>query len=204
MTLTSHKKKIGAIVGGTLGGVAFLGLLAALGIMLLRRLKAEKKTRKWSFHGEKMVLPPVLDISRFSTSRMPPRPQARPPTLRIPSRRMTETSMYSQFSSQEGVYKLPSDDILSTFPIVMMESPTLPRMAYPRERMAYPRPRPLPERPERPEPLRPLPPPPDQAREGLVVHMEQRRTQTTELPVGRNSVMTQRISLDDSQKKIKQ
>jgi len=60
-----RKKNVGAIVGGTLGGVAFLGLLAALGIVFLRRrqpTKDNKRMRRWTFNRDKMILPPVLDI----------------------------------------------------------------------------------------------------------------------------------------------
>jgi len=165
---------LGGIIGGTLGGVAFLGLLAALGIVLLRRQSPEN--RRWTFYPDKMIRPPspVLDIGQFSTRQMPM------PT----SRRMSGSSMDSRFSSLEDTEQqgLPHDDILSTFPIVMMASPTRPIMA-------YPRPRPL---PERPEPLRPLPPQPDQ--ENIVVHMEQIRNQMKRLE--RNS----QIILNDLQR----
>lgn len=196
MAPSRRKKNIGAIIGGTLGGVAFIGL-ATVGIVLLRRRQPTEdkpETRRWTFHRDKMVLPPILDIRRISTAtrRMPPR--RRPLTIRMPSRgrRMSESSMYSQFTSREDIeqQRLPQDDILSTFPIVMMRSPTRPRMA-------YPRPRPL---PERPEPIRRLPPAPDQA-QVAVEQMEQRRNQMTELE-NNNPGPMQRIISDDSQKKI--
>jgi len=58
------KKNLGAIIGGTLGGVAFLGIVAVLGIMFLRRRRQleSTKVRRWTFHRDKMVLSPVLDI----------------------------------------------------------------------------------------------------------------------------------------------
>lgn len=65
---SQRKKNLGAIIGGTLGGVAFLGLLAALGIIFLRRRRQttedKKSSRRWTFHRDKMILPPVLDIRR--------------------------------------------------------------------------------------------------------------------------------------------
>lgn len=71
--MVRRKKNVGAIVGGTLGGVAFLGILAALGILFLRRRRQQPATedddtnnnrRRWTFHRDKMILPPVLDIRR--------------------------------------------------------------------------------------------------------------------------------------------
>jgi len=182
-TVTHHRKKnIGAFIGGTLGGVTFLGLLAVLGIMFHRR-QPKENTRRWTFHRDKMIRPPVVDICRDSTRR---RPSTRPATtlsLLTLDRQMTESSIYSQFSSRED-QRLPNDDILSKYPIVMMASPTKPRMAYPRSRS-----RPL---PERPEPLRPLPQPPEQDDEAVQID----RNWMTELE--KNKGPTQHIILDDS------
>ena len=71
----NRKKNIGAIIGGTLGGVAFLGLVAALGSVFLRRRRRRqleptttkennRRTRRWTFNRDKMILAPVLDIRR--------------------------------------------------------------------------------------------------------------------------------------------
>jgi len=104
-SVASRTTNVGAIVGGTLGGVAFLGLLAALGIFFLRRRHrqpTENKKRRWTFHRDKMILPPVLDIRRISP-------------------------MNSEFSSPEDIEHqggLPHDDnnILPTSPIVITAS----------------------------------------------------------------------------------
>jgi len=103
---TNRKKNLGAIIGGTLGGVAFLGLFAALGIMFLRRRPTEddKRNRRWTFHRDKMILPPVLDIRRTSP-------------------------MNTQFLSSGDIEQqvgLPHEDIttIPTSPVVMMASPS--------------------------------------------------------------------------------
>ena len=64
----SGKKNLGAIIGGTLGGVAFVGLVATLAFFYLRRLRRRHPTenKRWTFYRDKMVLPPVLDIHRTS------------------------------------------------------------------------------------------------------------------------------------------
>lgn len=187
---------MGAIIGGIFGVLALVGLLAALAIMFhrRRRLRAEPpENKRWTFHREKMVRPPVVDIRRPSSARLGipiTRPMIRSPSRLMPRAAMTESqaSMYSQTSSHvEDIERQrlpplphddiisafpkvpPHDDILSTFPIVMMSSPSLPRMA-------FPRPRHLPDRPL--EPLRPLPPPPDE--EEIRVQML-RKSQLTEL-----------------------
>jgi len=95
-----RKKNLGAIIGGTLGGVAFLGLLAAVVIVFLRRRRLTENKR-WTFHRDKMVLPPVLDIRPISP-------------------------MSSQFSSTEDIEYGPHNDI-PTSPIVMIASPSGPR-----------------------------------------------------------------------------
>lgn len=53
----THKKNLGAIVGGTLGGVAFLGLLAALVFLCLRRRQPAAGSKRWTFHRDMMVRP---------------------------------------------------------------------------------------------------------------------------------------------------
>jgi len=99
-----RKKNLGAIIGGTLGGVAFLGLVAALGIVFLRRRRQPEPTRvtrRWTFHRDKMVLSPVLDIRRTTPIN-------------------TEFFSHGDIEQQQG---LPHDDIISTIPDVMMASP---------------------------------------------------------------------------------
>jgi len=98
-TAASRKKDVGAIVGGTLGGVAFLGLLAGLGIFFLRRRRPTENKKRWTFHRDKMILPPVLDIRRISP-------------------------MNTEYISPEDIEQqgeLPHDD-LPTSPIVIMTS----------------------------------------------------------------------------------
>jgi len=123
-----RKKNIGAIVGGTLGGVAFLGLLAALVIFFLRRRQStDKKTRRWTFHRDKMVLPPVLDIRQVS-----------------PIFDSGDIERQQQGQEQE----LPHDDNnLSTSPVVMIASPTGRRPLI----KSLNRPLPLPPLPLKPE-----------------------------------------------------
>ena len=45
--------------------MAFLGLLAALVIVFLRR-RRPVENKRWSFHPDNMVLPPILDIRPIS------------------------------------------------------------------------------------------------------------------------------------------
>jgi len=103
-----RKKNLGAIIGGTLGGVAFLGILAALGIVFLRRRRQPKKNnRRWTFHRDKMILPPVLDIHQT-------------------------TPIDTDFFSSEDIEQQasPHDDSynnIPTSPVVMMASPSGPR-----------------------------------------------------------------------------
>lgn len=52
-----HKKNLGAIIGGTLGGVAFLGLLAGLLLLFLRRRRPEDDNKRWTFHRDMMIRP---------------------------------------------------------------------------------------------------------------------------------------------------
>lgn len=53
-----HRKNLGAIIGGTLGGVAFLGILAALVIFFLRRRRSTSDSkRRWTFYRDRMVRP---------------------------------------------------------------------------------------------------------------------------------------------------
>jgi len=91
---------LGAIIGGTLGGVAFLGLLAALVIVFLRR-RQPKDNRRWTFHRSLMIRPPVLDIRPIS------------PTLNLSA-------------SDDIEHGLPHDES-TTSPIVMIASPSGPR-----------------------------------------------------------------------------
>jgi len=60
-----HKKNVGAIVGGTLGGVAFLGLLAALAILCLRR-RQSTGNRRWTFHRDMMIRPENANASAIT------------------------------------------------------------------------------------------------------------------------------------------
>jgi hypothetical protein len=97
-----RKKNLGAIIGGTLGGVAFLGLLATLVIVFLKRRRQPPENKRWTFHRDKMVLPPVLDIRPISP-------------------------MMTQFSTPEDIEQgIPHDDI-PTSPIAMIASPSGPR-----------------------------------------------------------------------------
>jgi hypothetical protein len=63
---TRRTKNVGAIIGGTLGGVVFLGLVATLVIWFLRRRQKPIDDKRWSFHRHMMVRPPVLNISHTS------------------------------------------------------------------------------------------------------------------------------------------
>jgi hypothetical protein len=172
------KKNLGAIIGGTLGGVAFLGLVAALGIMFLRRRRRQpepeqptkaQETRRWTFHRDMMILPPILDIRRT-------------------------TPMNVEFFSPGDIEQqgLPHDDddfvIVPTFetsPVVMMASPSGSR-------------------PLLKSPLhRSLPFPPlklNSHQEDIVAQMEQIRNKMNELE--RNPGPTQHIILDDLQKQL--
>jgi len=103
------KKNLGAIIGGTLGGVAFLGLLAALVIVFLRRRQptednTRSRSRRWTFHRDKMILPPVLDIRRTSPM----------DTVFFPP--------YDIEQQQQQVGSPKTDNIPSTSPVVMMAS----------------------------------------------------------------------------------
>lgn len=60
-----RNKNVGAIVGETLGGVALFGILVGLVIVFHRR-RQQTDIKRWSFHRDKMVLPPVLDIRPLS------------------------------------------------------------------------------------------------------------------------------------------
>ncbi|KAF8804548.1 hypothetical protein BYT27DRAFT_7213730 [Phlegmacium glaucopus] len=62
-----RNKNIGAIVGGTLGGLALLGFLVLLVIVLLRRYhRPSTEHKRWTFHRDLMVRPTVPEI--YSTS----------------------------------------------------------------------------------------------------------------------------------------
>lgn len=104
---TRHTKNVGAIIGGTLGGVVFLGLLATLVIWFLRRRQPIDDNR-WSFHRHMMVRPPVLDLSHTSP-----------------------TDVTISGSSSEDIERgLPHEAILSSS-IVMTTSPSEPRLELP-------------------------------------------------------------------------
>lgn len=95
-----RNKNVGVIVGETLGGVALLGLLVGVVIVFHRR-RQQTENKRWSFHRDKMVLPPVLDIRPLSP-------------------------MNTQFFSPEDIEQgLPHNDI-PTSPIVFA-SPSGPK-----------------------------------------------------------------------------
>jgi len=100
LSAARRTKNIGAIIGGTLGGVAFLGLLAALVIVFLRR-RRPKENKRWTFHRDLMIRPPVLDIRPIS------------PTLNL--------------SLSDDIEHGLSHDESPTSPIVMIASPSGPR-----------------------------------------------------------------------------
>jgi len=181
-----RKKNVGAIIGGTLGGVAFLGLLTALGIMFLRRRRPttteddddNTNRRRWTFHRDKMILPPVLDIRRTT-----------PMT--------TEFLTSDDIEQQQHQVGILHDDIMNVIP---MASPVI-KMASPRRSLLRSpnRPLPLPPLPS-PPPVVPLPPLPPQQQDDMVIQMEQIRNQMIELE--KNPGPTQHIILDDLQKQM--
>ena len=194
--MAHRKKNVGAIVGGTLGGVAFLGILAALGIMFLRRRRQPTTEddldddnnitrRRWTFHRDKMILPPVLDIRR---------------TTPMTSEFLTSDDIEQQ---QHVGRMLPHDDMM----VIPIASPVI-KMASPRRSLLRSpnRPLPIPPLPPRsPPPVVPLPPlpplPTEQQREDeMVVQMEQIRNRMTELE--KNPGPTEHIILDDLQKQM--
>jgi len=198
-----RKKNFGAIIGGTLGGVAFLGLAAALVIVFLQRhqLEPTKGNRRWTFHRDKMVRSPVLDIRRTSPIRMEfssPEQQGLPHDDIIPTSSVMMTSPSGPRPLLKSPYHrsrsfplpgdieqqgLPHDDIIpTTSPVVMMASPTGTR--------------PLPKSPYRPLPFPPLKP----HQQDMAVLMEQIRNKMTELE--KNPGPTQHIILDDLQKQM--
>jgi hypothetical protein len=175
--------------------------------MFHRRRQSAEENKRWTFHRDKMIRPPpVLNIRRLSSCRLgiptttttTTTTTRQSPTRLMANRAMTETSMYSQFSSREDIERplaklppVPQDDILSTFPIVMMSSSSMPVASPTRPKKAFPpRPRPL---PERPEPLRPLPPPPPD-QEDIMVQMD-RMSKMTELEKNPKQMLP-RINLD--------
>jgi len=100
-----HKNKnLGAIIGGTLGGVAFLGLLAALVFFFLRR-RQPKANKSWTFHRNMMIRSPVLDIR--------PLPPTTDVSVPVPAEDI-----------EQGV---PHDEDTPTSPVVMIASPSGPR-----------------------------------------------------------------------------
>ena len=104
--------------------MAFLGILAALGIVFLRRRQLTESKKRWSFHRDKMILPPVLDIRRVS--------------------RMDSKS--HEDIEQQG--ELPHDvNILPTSPIVITASPSRPRSLFKSLHRPLPVPPPVPLKP---------------------------------------------------------
>ena len=191
--MVRRKKNVGAIVGGTLGGVAFLGILAALGILFLRRRRQQPATedddtnnnrRRWTFHRDKMILPPVLDIRRTTP--------------------MTAGFLTPDDIEQQQPHDDNNDVIVpriststSTSPVAVKRAATPPRFSILRSTS---RPLPLPPLPS-PPPVVPLPPiPPQQQLDDMVAQMEQIRNQMTELK--KNPGPTQHIILDDLQKQM--
>jgi len=104
---TRHKKNVGAIIGGTLGGVVFLGLLATLVIWCLRR-RQPIDDKRWSFHRHMMVRPPVLDISRISP-----------------------TGLNISESSHEDIERGLPHEVIPSSSVVMTTSPSEPRPELP-------------------------------------------------------------------------
>jgi len=104
---TRRTKHVGAIIGGTLGGVVFLGLLAALVIWCLRR-RQPIDDQRWSFQRHTMVRPPVLVISHTS-----------PTGVNIPE------------SSPEDIERGLSHEAIPSSSIVMTTSPSEPRLELP-------------------------------------------------------------------------
>ena len=105
----SGKKNLGAIIGGTLGGVAFVGLVATLAFFYLRhRRRHPTENKRWTFYRDKMVLPPVLDIHRTS-----------PMNSQFFSSQEEDIEQQGQQQEEEG---LPHDDI-TTLPIPTTSSP---------------------------------------------------------------------------------
>jgi len=146
------KKNLGAIIGGTLGGVAFLALVAALGIVFLRRrrqpepTKDNHNTRRWTFNRDNMIRPPVLDIRRTTP---------------------LNTEFFSPGDIEQQGLPHDDDDIVPT-----SESPVAVMMASPSG------PRPLLKSPHLSIPLPPLLKP---HQEDIVAQMEQIRNKMIEL-----------------------
>jgi len=188
-SVVRRKKNLGAIIGGTLGGVAFLGLLAALGIMFLRRRQPtttenNNNRKRWTFHRDKMILPPVLDIRR--TSPMDAEFFSRAP---------------DDIEQQQVEYPHGDDNNINipTSPVIMMASSS---SSSPLKLKSPHRPLPLP-----PSVLPPSLIKPHQEKEDdddddddMAVQMDQIRNQMTELE--KNPGPTQHIILDDLQKQM--
>jgi len=146
-----RKKNVGAIVGGTIGGVVFLAVLAALVILSLRR-RQTTEFRRWTFHRDKMILPPVLDIRPIS------------PIFSTPGDIDIERQQQQQQQQQQG--SLPNDSSNPASPVVMIASPSGPR---PLIKSSLTRPLPIP-----PGPLNPH-------QRDLAEQMEQLRDKMMEL-----------------------
>lgn len=157
--------------------MAFLSVVAALAIFFFRRRQPTENNKRWTFHRDKMVLPPVLDIRRVSP-------------------------MNTEFYSPDDIEQqaLPHDDDDDDSDIMIpTSSSSLPRS--PIVIVASPSgPRPLlkPKSPHRPLPLPPLPLKPHQ--KSVVGQMEQIRKKMIELE--KNSGPTQHIIMDDLQKQM--
>jgi hypothetical protein len=194
LPVVCNKKNLGAIIGGTLGGVAFLGLLAALGIIFLRRRRQLRTTttteddsddnnntrRRWTFHRDKMILPPVLDIRRTTP--------------------MTTEFLTPDDIERQQVGLSPHDDDSTTPTAAAASSSTSPGPRPLLFKSSKNRPLPLPPSVVTLPPLPPLPP----QQEDLVVQMEQMRNKITELEKreGQGGPTTQHIILDDLQKQM--
>jgi hypothetical protein len=171
------KKNLGAIIGGTLGGVAFLGLVAALVFLYLRRRRQPAGNKRWTFYRDKMVLPPVLDIHRTS-----------------PMNSQFFSSQEEDIEQQGREEGLPHDDIITTIPTsptVMMASSSGPRPLLKSSSSS-----PLPPLHDRPLPAVP----PRSHQEDIADQMEQIRYRITELE--KSPGPTQRIILDDLQEQM--
>ena len=177
--------------------MVFLGLLAGLVIFLFRRRRRhqhqstdnndndDKGRRRWTFHREKMILPPVLDIRRISPL--------------DPQYSSEEEDIERQGGGRGG---LLHDDNIPTFPIVPIVTTTTSSPSGGggggfRKSLLKPFRRPLPVPP--PPPIVPLKP----HQQEMVDQMEHIRNKVVELKKKEeNSGPTEHIILDDLQKQM--